>query len=64
MIIKFLNNDFSYYERIFANIVYQYIELSDMEFISDMINEWGNFQDAKNYVSLSITNIILDFHIW
>ena len=39
------------------------VELSDMEYISDMINEWGNFQDAKNYVSLSITNIILDFHI-
>lgn len=64
MIVKFLNNDFSYYERVFASIVYKYVELSDMDFISNMINVWGNFQDAKNYVSLSITNIFLEFHIW
>lgn len=64
MIVKFLNDDFSYYERIFANVVYKYVELSDMDFISNMINVWGNFQDAKNYVSLSITTIFLEFHIW
>lgn len=60
MIIVFLNDDFNSIERYMAEAVKPYVEANKQDWITEMINVFGNYQQALRYVCFSITCIQLE----
>lgn len=60
MIIAFLNDDFNSIERYMAEAVKPYVETNEQNWITEMINVFGNYQQALRYVCFSITCIQLE----
>lgn len=60
MIIAFLNDDFNSIERYMAEAVKPYVEANEQDWITEMINVFGNYQQALRYVCFSITCMQLE----
>ena len=60
MIIAFLNDDFNSIERYMAEAVKPYVEANKQDWITEMINVFGNYQQSLRYVCFSITCIQLE----
>lgn len=60
MIIAFLNDDFNSIERYMAEAVKPYVKANEQDWITEMINVFGNYQQALKYVCFSITCMQLE----